>query len=59
MQASIEDVKKVIAFSQLPDEHLQWILDRSEFFEYRDGDLIANMVSPHVMWMALQGKVTF
>lgn len=56
----IEDLKKVIAFSDLPDEHLQWIIDRSDYFEYKDGDLIAKYGEPaDVMWIALQGKVTF
>jgi signal transduction histidine kinase len=60
MQATIDDLKKVIAFSQLPDEHLQWILDRTNYVEYQDGDLIVKYGDPaEVMWIALQGKVTF
>ena len=60
MQPTIEDLKKVIAFSDLPDEHLQWILDRSEYAEYQDGDLIVKYGEPaDVMWISLQGKVTF
>jgi signal-transduction protein with cAMP-binding, CBS, and nucleotidyltransferase domain len=56
----IEDLKKIIAFSHLPDEHLQWIIDRSDYFEYKDGDIIAKYGEPaDVMWIALQGKVTF
>lgn len=57
---TIEDFKKVIAVSELPDEHLQWILDRSEYHEYADGDLIAKYGEPaEIMWFALEGKVSF
>ena len=31
---TIEELKKVIALSDLPDEHVQWILDHSEPLEY-------------------------
>lgn len=58
--ATIEDLKKVIALNELPDEHLQWILERSEYHEYADGDLIAKYGDPaEVMWFALEGKVVF
>jgi len=57
---TIEDLKKVIALSDLPDEHLQWILDHSEYQEYEDGDIIAKYGSPaDVMWISLEGKVAF
>lgn len=56
----IEDLRTVIAFADLPDEHLQWILDRSNYVEYQDGDIIVKYGDPaEVMWIALQGKVTF
>src|SRR5664279_1059956 len=58
--ATIEDLKKVIALSDLPDEHLQWILERSEYHEYADGDIIAKYGDPaEIMWFALEGKVVF
>ena len=58
--ATIEDLKKVIAVSELPDEHLQWILDRSEYHEYADGEIIGKYgETAEVMWFALEGKVTF
>ena len=57
---TIEELKKVIALSELPDEHLQWILDHSEYREYEDGDMIAKYgASADVMWIALEGKVAF
>jgi len=57
---TIEDLKKVIAVSELPDEHLQWILERSEYHEYADGDIIAKYgEAAEVMWFALEGKIVF
>ena len=57
---AIEDLKKVVALHDLPDEHLQWLLDRSEYREYADGDLVAKYGEPaDIMWIALSGKVTF
>jgi signal transduction histidine kinase len=57
---TIEDLKNVIALSALPDEHLQWILDHSEYQEYTDGDIVAKYgEEADVMWILLAGKVTF
>ena len=57
---TIEDLKKVIAFSSLPAEHLRWILDRSEYSEYADGDLIAKYgEEADALIILLTGKVTF
>lgn len=57
---TIEDLKKVIALSELPDDHLQWILDRTTYHEFADGDLIAKYGNPaEIMWIGLGGKVTF
>ncbi|MDQ3844747.1 MAG: cyclic nucleotide-binding domain-containing protein, partial [Bacteroidota bacterium] len=56
----MDDLKSVVALSDLPDEHLQWILDHSEYYEYADGDLIAKYGDPaDTMWISLTGKVTF
>jgi signal transduction histidine kinase len=56
----IDDLKNVLALCDLPDEHLQWILDHSEYKEYADGDLIAKYGEPaEWMWAALSGKVVF
>jgi signal transduction histidine kinase len=54
------DLKHILALTDLPDEHLQWIIDRSEYREYSDGDLIAKYGEPaEIMWIALEGKVAF
>ena len=39
-QATIEDLKKVICLSDLPEKHLQWMLDHGEVSEYEDGELV-------------------
>ena len=61
MQApTIQELKNVTALNDLPDEHLQWILDRSVCQEYEDGALVAKFGDPaEVMWFCLEGKVTF
>src|SRR5437870_5106483 len=57
---TIEDLKKVVALSDLPPEHLQWILERCEYHEFADGDIIAKYGEPaEVMWFSLEGKVAF
>lgn len=41
-------------------DHLQWILDRTTYHEFADGDLIAKYGNPaEIMWIGLGGKVTF
>ncbi|MES1225807.1 MAG: hypothetical protein ABUT20_60575, partial [Bacteroidota bacterium] len=59
---TIEDLKFNVALSDLPDEHLQWILDHSDYQEFSDGDLIAKCGDPaEVMWFSVggSGKVAF
>lgn len=59
-KVSIEDLKKVVALEGLPEKHLQWILDHSDYVEYSDGDIIAKYGEPaEAMWIALEGKVAF
>jgi signal transduction histidine kinase len=54
------DLKHILALAELPEEHLQWIIDHSEYHEYQDGDLLAKYGEPaEVMWLALEGKVAF
>ena len=55
---SIADLKKVVALSDLPDEHLQWMLDHSEYKEYADGDLIAKYGDPaEIMWIHWKARL--
>jgi signal transduction histidine kinase len=58
--ATIEELKKVIALKDLPDEHLNWILEHSEVWEYEDGDVLFRTGDPvDVMWIILEGRVHF
>ncbi|HLP35891.1 ATP-binding protein [Lacibacter sp.] len=60
MQPTIDDMKKVMALNELPDDHLQWILDHSTYHEFQDGDIIAKYGEPaEVMWISLMGSVAF
>ncbi len=57
---TIDELKKVIALGDLPDAHLQWILDHTEYRIYADGELIAQYgETAEVMWILLSGKVVF
>ncbi|MEO5581634.1 MAG: ATP-binding protein [Saprospiraceae bacterium] len=56
----IEDLRKIIALSDLSDEHLNWILQHSEYEEFEDGSVIAKFGDPaDIMWFLLEGKVNF
>ena len=57
---TIQDLKKVVALRELPDEHLQWILDRCEYEEVGDGGLVAKFgETADKMWISLEGKISF
>ncbi|MES2774132.1 MAG: ATP-binding protein [Bacteroidota bacterium] len=57
---TIHDLRKVVALTELPDEHLQWILDHSDYYEFLDGDIIAKYGEvAEVMWICLMGRVAF
>lgn len=57
---TIEELKNIVALSDLPDEHLQWILDHSEYFEYEDGVQIRKTGEvADVMILILEGKISF
>jgi signal transduction histidine kinase len=57
---TIAELRTNIAVRDLPDEHLQWILDRSEVKEYEDGTQIFKLGDPiDVMWFLIEGKATF
>lgn len=57
---TIGDLKNVVALSDLPEQHLQWILEHSEYREYEDGALVAKYGdTAEVMWFSLEGKISF
>jgi len=54
------DLRNVIAFKDIPDEHLQWIIDRSDYREFEDGAIIMKTgETVEWMWILLEGKITF
>jgi signal transduction histidine kinase len=59
-QATIEDLKKVIALSDLPEEHLQWILDHTRYYEVNDGDCVMKTGEPaEELMFIIEGKLSF
>ena len=57
---TIEELKKVVALSDLPDEHVQWILDHSEPLEYTDGDVVAKSGdTAEWMFLIIEGRVDY
>jgi signal transduction histidine kinase len=54
------ELKKVIALSDLPEEHLQWILDHSVYEEYADGEVIMKFGEPTTRLMfIIEGNIAF
>src|SRR6476660_5340840 len=57
---TINELKTVIALGDLPDEHLQWILDHSVYKEYEDGAQIKKTgEEADVMVIILEGGISF
>lgn len=57
---TIAELKKVIALQDLPENHLQWIIDHSEYREYEDGAVVTKTGDPiDHMWFLIQGKGNF
>ena len=55
-----EELRNVIALSDLPDEHLRWILENSGYEEHEDGEQLVKTGDPiDTMWFILEGKVSF
>jgi len=55
-----EDLRSVVALRDLPDAHLQWILDHSEYAEYEDGTQIKKTGDmADMMIIILEGKISF
>jgi len=56
----LEEVRKVIALRDLPDEHLQWIIDHSELWEMEEGEVLTETGKPiDHMWLIIEGAMTF
>ena len=55
-----EELKKVIALSDLPEAHLQWLIDHSEYVEFEEGDIIMKTgEAADNMIMAMDGEISF
>ncbi len=56
----INDLKKVIALQDLPEEHLEWLADRVEYKECEDGEVAVKKGDPaEVMWFIPEGRFDF
>lgn len=54
------ELKTVVALSDLPEEHLLWILDHSVYLEFEDGSLIRKFGEPiNEMYFLLEGSISF
>lgn len=57
---NLEDLKKVAVLADLPNDHLQWILDNAEYHEFEDGTQIKKTGDEaDVMFIVIEGKVAF
>jgi len=56
----LKELRKVAALSDIPEEHLQWISERTEYHEYQDGDVMIRKGDPaDVMWFIPEGRFDF
>src|SRR4029078_3844864 len=59
-KVTIEELKAVVAFSDFPNEQMQWILDHSDYQEYEDGSQIKKTGDEaDVMFIIIDGRITF
>lgn len=57
---SIEQLRNIFVLKDLPDEHLQWILEHSEYKEFEDGDILTETGKPiDELWFVSEGKGRF
>ena len=54
--ATLAELKRVIALRDVPEEHLQWILDNSQYYEYEDGTPILRSGAPTTRMMFILGE---
>ena len=57
---TLEEIRNVIALSDLPDEQLQWLLDHCEYRQYEDGQQMVTLGQPmDYMWIMIEGTGSF
>ena len=50
----------LLPFTDLPDEHLEWIISHSDYVEYEDGSTVLKTGEPiDEMTFLLEGKMNF
>jgi signal transduction histidine kinase len=58
--ATAEELRNVYAFRDLPDEMLEWVIEKAEYAEFNDGELIVGKDQPiDHMWILLSGSAHF
>jgi len=59
-ETTTTELRKIICLSDLPEEHLQWLIDHGEVSEYNDGDLIYKTNDPiDELVLVIEGKSHF
>src|SRR5690606_21838072 len=60
LTATTEELKRIYALRDLPEDHLQWILERSEYIEIEDGAIYTKTGEPiDSLWLILEGQFNF
>lgn len=56
----VNELRKIIGLSDLPEEHLKWLAERVEYHEYEDGAVMIKKGDPaEVMWFISDGGFDF
>jgi len=59
-RVTTDELKKIIALQDVPEEHLKWILEHSKYEECEDGQLIYKAGEPiDMMAFVLEGKINY
>ena len=57
---TLEELRTVYVLKDLPDEHLQWLLDHSRYYEMEDGECLMKTGEPiDEMMLIVEGKLSF
>lgn len=59
-ETTVEELRKVICLSDLPEEHLKWMIKHGQVSEYEDGEMIIKTGDPiDELILAIEGKSDF
>jgi len=57
---TINELRSVIALSDLPEEHLRWLLEHGTYAEYPDEHVMVRSGEPiENMWLLIEGRIRF